>query len=198
MILSCFESCQGEGLEYWQKDTWQFSGKAEEKVLWNFLLSTPGWFVVDQTLFDHWRDSKFTCCMVGEACSRFLGLTVSPWISFNVKNGGKTNGLELKEEVHDWPMYLIRKKTSSCLKALVVWDQATPWKLPHQGLGIAKVPACSRSLKYCPQYCPKPTNFLLVYPCRNVYGGKMRKSQCSGSLKPLTTPPFADLWLTSS
>lgn len=110
VILSCFESCQGEGLEYWQKDTWQFSGKAEEKVLWNFLLSTPGWFVVDQTLFDHWRDSKFTCCMVGEACSRFLGLTVSPWISFNVKNGGKTNGLELKEEVHDWPMYLIRKK----------------------------------------------------------------------------------------
>jgi len=30
----------------------------------------PRWFVVDQTLFDHWRDSKFTCCMVGEACSR--------------------------------------------------------------------------------------------------------------------------------
>lgn len=28
------------------------------------------WFVVDQVLFDHWRNAKFTCCMIGETCSR--------------------------------------------------------------------------------------------------------------------------------
>ena len=70
-------------------------------------------------------------------------------------------------------------------------DQATPWKL-HQCLGIVKVPRCSRSPSYCPPFCPIPTNLLLVYPRQNVYGGKDHKSQCSGSLKPLTTPPFAD------
>eukprot|EP00435_Cladocopium_sp_Y103_P014625 s2655_g3.t1 len=30
----------------------------------------PRWFVVDQVLFDHWCNEKFTCCMVGESCSR--------------------------------------------------------------------------------------------------------------------------------
>ncbi|CAE7445568.1 Rmnd1 [Symbiodinium natans] len=30
----------------------------------------PRWYVVDQLLFDHWREEKFTCCMIGERCGR--------------------------------------------------------------------------------------------------------------------------------
>ncbi|CAE7707296.1 unnamed protein product [Symbiodinium pilosum] len=30
----------------------------------------PRWYVVDQVLFDHWREEKFTCCMIGERCGR--------------------------------------------------------------------------------------------------------------------------------
>ncbi|CAJ1370225.1 unnamed protein product [Effrenium voratum] len=28
------------------------------------------WYVVDRLLFEHWKDAKFTCCMIGETCSR--------------------------------------------------------------------------------------------------------------------------------
>jgi len=30
----------------------------------------PRWYVVDHLLFEHWRDSRFTCCMIGERCGR--------------------------------------------------------------------------------------------------------------------------------
>lgn len=29
--------------------------------------------MVDRVLFNHWRDAKFTCCMIGEMCKRLLG-----------------------------------------------------------------------------------------------------------------------------
>ena len=26
--------------------------------------------MVDRVLFNHWRDAKFTCCMIGESCKQ--------------------------------------------------------------------------------------------------------------------------------
>ena len=46
------------------------SDAATPKVLHIGCDVCPRWYVVDQLLFDHWREEKFTCCMIGEHCGR--------------------------------------------------------------------------------------------------------------------------------